>query len=65
MKLLKLNVYVIYCNSRFESHTAAEAALKRLHQVEVLGQLLAVEFARGENSHNFCSGINTNQDEKR
>lgn len=55
----------IACNFRFESHSAAEAALKRLHQTEVLGQLLAAEFARGENVHDFSSGINGNQDEKR
>jgi hypothetical protein len=39
-------MFTSYC-SRFESEAAAVAALHRLHQLNILGYRLTVEYARG------------------
>jgi hypothetical protein len=36
-----------FCSFKFESEAAATAALHRLHQLDVLGYPLTVEYARG------------------
>jgi len=36
-----------FCSFRFESEAAATAALHRLHQLDILGYPLTVEYARG------------------
>jgi hypothetical protein len=38
---------MLFCCFRFESEAAATAALHRLHQLDILGHPLTVEYARG------------------
>jgi hypothetical protein len=40
-------MFTSYCCFRFESEAAAVAALHRLHQLNILGYPLTVEYARG------------------
>jgi hypothetical protein len=41
------NCITSFCYFRFESEAAATAALHRLHQLDILGYPLTVEYARG------------------
>jgi hypothetical protein len=40
-------MFISYSCSRFESEAAAGVALHRLHQLNILGYRLTVEYARG------------------
>lgn len=43
--------------ARFETHAAAEVALKRLHQLELLGHYISAEFARSQHDDTNYSSV--------
>jgi hypothetical protein len=47
-------VSISYCCFRFESEAAAVVALHRLHQLNILGYPLTVEYARGVAHDDSC-----------
>ena len=54
----------MFCNSfngffRFKTHAAAEVALKRLHQLELLGHYISAEFARDQHDEPSYSSVTT------
>lgn len=51
--LLYREVYLLLLYFRFESEAAATAALHRLHQLDILGYPLSVEYARGVAEHDY------------